>query len=286
MRFLEQKGNKKAGLLFSLMIILFVASSLVVSLVLTILKVEENLFSALSTIAILLSVTLCAIFSEDKKALISLVDKKFNPLYLILPFLISFSMIFGLGFTNSLIETFFNNLGVTTSSAEINVSSVGQYILFTVFLALIPAVFEEIFFRGVLINNLRTSKLNKILISALCFSVYHGSITKLVYQFIYGVVLALIYVKTENLILTIITHFLNNFIILTVTYFNISVNLFSPVFIIAGTLVLALSVFILIKNQKLTKKEDGCESVKEFFYPYSLMGFCACFVMIIGGLFL
>ncbi len=280
--YFDQKGNKKAGTLFGVMMGAYLIFSLLLSLVLSIFKINGNLKSALSTLAILLASIVASIFTtNEKKSLLGLVNKKFSPIFIVLPLTISFSMIFGLGFTNSLVESLFNKIGIFTTT-EFSIASIGDFVLFTVFLALIPAVAEELFFRGVLISNLKTNDLTKVLISALCFSLYHLAITKLVYQFIYGVVLGLLFIRSRNLILPIITHFLNNFIIIFVTYFNISINLFSPVLIVTGLVVLALSVFMLTFKQELKQNTKDKESVKNFFASFSLVGFIICLVVILS----
>ena len=281
---LEVNGNKKAGSLFSLMIFSFIVFNLIVSLVLRVVGLGAELLSALSTLSILFaSITASVLTNKDKKSLLSLVNEKISPVYIAVAVLIAFSMIFGLGFINALIEKFFSSIGITAPATDLNVSNAGEFILYSIFLALVPAVAEELFFRGVLITNLKTDNLTKILISALCFSVYHCSINKLAYQFIYGAILALIFIKTNNLILPIITHFLNNFIILTVDFIGITVDLFNPICIAVGVAVLAVCLMLLLKNLKLKNQLEQVEKAKDFFIPYSLIGFIICLVMIVGG---
>ncbi len=281
---INNSGNKKAGSLFSLMMFSFIVFNLIVSLFLGILGVSGNLLSALLTLSILLaSLFVALISSKDKKEVFALINKKFNPLFIAISVALSFAMIFGLGFTNTIADDFFKGIGITIPVTDFSVNSVKDYIFYSVFLALIPAMAEELFFRGILITNLKTTNLKKILISALCFSLYHCSLTKLVYQFIYGLILGLLFVKTNNLILPIITHFLNNFIILTVNFIGFTIDLFNPIFIASGIFVLAVCVFFLVKNLKLKNKENA-ENVKNFFVPYSLVGFIICLIMIIGGI--
>lgn len=280
-------GNKKAGYIFSLMMIFFVLFSFVITLVFGIIGVSENTLNALSTLAIAIASVFSGVLTKkDKKDVKNLFNKKFNPLYLILTVTLSFSMIFGLGFTNALIERLFSKIGLNTATTELKVNSVSEYIEFAVFLALIPAIFEELFFRGALISEINTTDTFKVIISALCFSLYHVAISKLVYQFIYGVILALIYIKTKNLILSIITHFLNNFIILSVEFFNIEVNLFNPITLSIGLVVMALSVYFLVKNHNFNEHNENSEKVKDFFIPNAIMGVIICLIMIISGLFL
>lgn len=78
---------------------------------------------------------------------------------------------------------------------------------------LIAPIFEELFFRKFLFNELL--KKNKawiaIVISSLCFSAVHFETpNNLIPTFIYGVIACIIYLKTKNIVYLIIIHFLNN----------------------------------------------------------------------------
>ncbi len=77
----------------------------------------------------------------------------------------------------------------------------------------VSPVFEELFFRGILINrlNLIVPTIFSILISSLLFAAFHtfGSITA---AFIFSICMAILYIKTENIVVVILAHFLNNFI--------------------------------------------------------------------------
>lgn len=87
--------------------------------------------------------------------------------------------------------------------------------------ALLPAIGEELIFRGIILKGL-LSKFKPyvaILISALMFMLIHGSLQQTFYQFILGVVLGVIVFYSGNIIYAIIFHFCNNAIILTVSFF-------------------------------------------------------------------
>ena len=100
--------------------------------------------------------------------------------------------------------------------------TLNRYIALSISLAVLPAIFEELFFRGILLNSLISGgKLFAVIVSSLCFAVYHCSITQLLYQFIFGIAFSLLALNSKSIFPCILTHFLNNFIILTAYYFKI-----------------------------------------------------------------
>ncbi len=78
--------------------------------------------------------------------------------------------------------------------------------------AAMPAVGEEILFRGLLFGSLRArvSVTKAILISAAVFAVFHMSLVKLVPTFMLGAVFAFILSESGSLYVTSFLHFLNN----------------------------------------------------------------------------
>jgi len=95
-----------------------------------------------------------------------------------------------------------------------------QYIMAVFVLCLLPAVIEELIFRGLILKGLLScGKAAAVVASALLFSIFHFNPEQTVYQFILGVVLALVVLKTGNLLYSMILHFLNNFAIVTTYIF-------------------------------------------------------------------
>ena len=89
-------------------------------------------------------------------------------------------------------------------------------------MALLPAIAEEMFFRGALqkaLQRLTNTPWISILISSIVFGLLHGTFFKLLPIFTLGLLLGTIYYLTRNLWYTIAIHFLNNaFAVLSVYY--------------------------------------------------------------------
>jgi ABC-type tungstate transport system substrate-binding protein len=89
-------------------------------------------------------------------------------------------------------------------------------------MAFLPALFEEVLFRGALQNLLVKwwkAPLLGILFTALLFSLVHLSIYLFLSRAVLGFVLGLMYYKTKNIWVNIIAHFLNNAIVVTTMYY-------------------------------------------------------------------
>ena len=86
-----------------------------------------------------------------------------------------------------------------------------QAIIYFVYCAIIPAVVEELLFRGTVCRVLKVySDGAAVVISAILFALMHSNIEQLFYTFVAGLIFGWIYVRTKRLIYPIILHFLNN----------------------------------------------------------------------------
>lgn len=96
-------------------------------------------------------------------------------------------------------------------------------------MALLPAIGEELFFRGALQKTL--SRLTHraglaIVITSLVFALLHGTYLKIIPIFALGLMLGVVYHVTRNLWYTVIIHFINNaFAVLAVYYADRSATL-------------------------------------------------------------
>lgn len=97
-----------------------------------------------------------------------------------------------------------------------------MYILSIIFLAVTPAISEELLFRGVILNGLRSrfGDYISITLSALMFALMHSSLQQLVYPFLLGLVLGWVVLRTGSLVSSILVHFINNFLVVTFSFIN------------------------------------------------------------------
>lgn len=100
-----------------------------------------------------------------------------------------------------------------------------QLLTSIVFVAIIPAIGEELFFRGSLQKSLEPhlgSIHNTIFVTALIFSALHFEITAFFYRFFLGVILGYVFYWSKNLLIPILIHALNNGMTVFMMYYTFS----------------------------------------------------------------
>ena len=133
--------------------------------------------------------------------------------------IISLLCLFGLSQVSNIFLEVLESLGYHSSASSISVETIWDLLIYTFLVAIVPAICEEIMFRGLVLNGLaRCGKYFAIIMSAVLFTLMHGSPDQTIHQFILGVVLGFIVYYTGNLWLTIIIHFMNNFIVLVYNF--------------------------------------------------------------------
>ncbi|MDB5193385.1 MAG: family intrarane metalloprotease [Segetibacter sp.] len=108
-------------------------------------------------------------------------------------------------------------------NAFLKMNSVGDLLINLFIMALLPAIGEELFFRGALQKMLyRLCNMGwlAILVSAAIFALLHGTVFKILPIFVLGLMLGTIYHLTRNLWYGIIIHFLNNAFAVFAVYYS------------------------------------------------------------------
>ena len=99
-------------------------------------------------------------------------------------------------------------------------TSVGNFIYCIFVLAVVPAVCEELLFRGVIFNGLRErfSSVVAVLLSGLLFALAHQNLQQLIYQFIFGCILSVVVLRTGSTVASMLVHLVNNLIVVTMNF--------------------------------------------------------------------
>ncbi len=310
MKLFNFKKASGAGTSYALAMFIFIMMAFIGQSALISADVERTSVTYIAVNALFPSVAFLAVIClngfGDKVGLKSKVKlQKFNPAYLIFAFLLALGMLFAFGTANELFVSLLENLGLTVPEAVTPpLDDVGQYLLFVLTLAVLPALMEEIFFRGILQSELdeKRSVLSSITV-AIAFAFYHCSATQFVYQFIYGFALSILAYKAKSIWPSVVAHFTNNFIILTLEFAGLTINFKSYVVIVIGVLLLALFVLGIIfykRKGELPVKDDKTrvksakktardsqqkpENPFKFYLPYGLFGIAVCLTLIISNL--
>ncbi len=164
-------------------------------------------------------------------------------------------------------------MGLKPSGVALPLNTWWWYILNMIILGVVPAIAEELLFRGVIFQGLKEkfSKWPSILISALLFALIHQNLEQLIYPFFLGIVLAVTFERTNNLVYSILIHMFNNFTTITINFvLNMNgiekLNLpatwwfvlasIAAAAVVFGVLFL-LDKFYLKKHKKIEVEKDG-----------------------------
>lgn len=107
--------------------------------------------------------------------------------------------------------------------ALLNFNSVGEFIAVAFVVAVIPAVGEEMFFRGLILGDLLKARVNvaaSIIISGLLFAVVHMEYENTLAIWALGGFLGYLYYVSGSLWLPIAVHFVNNFLQVLLKYLH------------------------------------------------------------------
>jgi len=172
---------------------------------------------------------------------------KIKPNWKAIVLIIAMSIVclFGLNFIINLLNVGLNGISGTTDG-DIPMNNIGLLIAGIFVFALLPAVAEELLFRGMIFKAI-SKKLKPaaaITVSALMFAMYHFSMYQLVYQFALGILFACIVYYTGSVIYSMIAHFLNNFLVILFTYTGV-LGAITPVSWGIGSVLMAIGCAIL-----------------------------------------
>lgn len=282
--------HKDGGIAYSAMICLYIFIVFIGQAVLNaIVKSQSTISIAISALfsplAMLAVIAYYRIFKRGNLTELTGV-KKFNTVSLLPSILLATGMLFGLGFVNGIFINALKSLGCYVSEFVLAFNGVGDLVVYLIVLALVPAIVEEAFFRGLMLNALKGAKpIVAVICTSLCFALYHCSASQLVYQIIYGVGLALFATYAKSTIPCMVAHFINNAMVILLEYFNVQLDLMNIISIVFGIICLAVFMIIMVKNlkkQHTVKQNDG--TISKFFVPFGLFGVIICSLMIILNL--
>ena len=90
-------------------------------------------------------------------------------------------------------------------------SSDSSIVLQFIAIAIVPALCEELLFRGVILSNLMPyGKATAIIISSLLFGLMHANFYQFLYATVAGLIMGCAYVLTESIWCPVLIHFINN----------------------------------------------------------------------------
>ena len=210
---------------------------------------------------------------------------------------LAFVLVFGMQYLVQAFDWVLETIGypVEKGLGQSTPTSVGGYFYALFALGIVPAIGEELIFRGIVLNGMRQrfSTTKAVLLSAALFMLFHGNLQQLIYPFVLGVVLGFVFVRTGSLMLSIILHLTNNFIVITCTFIE-SMTGFSFALentwwlVLVGVACAAATIAICFIVDKFRFKHKDKEEIKPTterlsrYFIVAIMVCLALFVLSIG----
>ena len=202
----------------------------------------------------------------------SKINFKLDIINVILCIVIAFCCVFGFSNFVSLFDAIFNLFGIKPNTSWPVPIDTWYWLLFNIFaVAVLPAIAEELVFRGIIFNGLSSyGKKKAIIFSALLFSLMHTSISQTIYPILAGCVFAFVVSKTGNILYSMLIHFCNNCIVIVNRYIMVKsgastdfcydltfLNIFLSVIfaIVAGAVIFAIVKFLMKKDKNMGETE-------------------------------
>ena len=293
MQTIEEKNSiqndisRYCGYFFSAMIVFYLIITLLGGLVLSgFVSSTDVVFYIVSSFFTVMAIVIVMMFVRDKthEKIFDISGlKPCKPIYFMFALFLAVGMFFGAGCVNLLVVNFATSLGVSVKVIDLPLSESWQLVVFSVLYGILPACFEECFFRGLMFKCLqkKLSDITASLFVAICFALYHMNITQLVYQFIYGFMLCLLVSKAKSVVPCFIAHTINNLLIIWLKFFDVQINLYNPILVALGVglLVAFLGFLFLGHNKKTVNTRDATPSNSDFikkFFAKSFLGIFLC----------
>lgn len=204
--------------------------------------------------------------------------QKCSPKYFLLAFLLQVGLLC-LSKLNELFLKFLSRFGYTDTPILLPSMDGAGVVGVLLVVAVLPALFEELIFRGLLLKGMRSfGTAGAVLISGALFALYHQNPAQTLYQFCCGAAFALVAVRAGSILPTVFSHFLNNAVIILLTKFGIE-EFPAPVFWIiicvsAVCLIGSLVWLLFFEKRGLEKEEDKTQ--KKAFWLASAVGIGIC----------
>lgn len=163
----------------------------------------------------------------------------------------------------------------------------GNYIISIISLVLLPAICEELLFRGLIFKGLKKhGKILSCTLTALLFGIYHMSIFQTVYPLVFGLILCVIMYNENNIIYCIVAHAVNNFLALTTQYLNTNLITFNVVWLcvlfVVFVAIIACTILALKHNSK-NKETKQMDKTNKLYLIFAFA--CLSIVWIIATIF-
>lgn len=142
--------------------------------------------------------------------------KKTHPLMIIIVPIIAFAIIPLMTVINALSMLIVDNRVSDVTSALVQKNSYGVALFF---IAFIPAIIEELAYRGIVLGNyIEGSRLSAIVLSGFLFGIMHMNFNQMAYAFVLGIIFGFLLEATGSILSTMLVHFCINGTSISLSY--------------------------------------------------------------------
>ena len=218
---LLQHNSHIGGFALSLAAVLYVFAGFLISLIILAAGIEEgsdaylylNYLAAPVAMTAAMAVTLKYKKFPVKRAF----PVKCRPKYFLIALLLIFGLIFSVSWIDTGVTEFLKLLGYVPKGRDAYLPDLsgGLVVPALLVIAVMPAIFEEGLFRGVILNSCEdgVGTVRTVFIVGFAFSLFHASAEQTVYQFLAGCVFAFVAIRSGSILPSVVMHFINNAII-------------------------------------------------------------------------
>lgn len=289
-----------AGIAYSVNAVCYLIVSIIVATIVEYAAIDKNSdgLKYLSYLGASFSIALgCFITMKFRgQKITELAPVKCHYKYYVIALLMIFGLLFSVSKINYVTLEVLKYIGYTPRAEDSYLPSLDGALIVPAILvvAVLPAVFEEFLFRGVILNNARAGlgDVSTILTVGFCFALFHGSAEQTVYQFICGCAFAFVAVRSGSILPGVLMHFINNALIIilfasgaTGADGNLALSAGADIALsVFGGLCFAASIILLVLDKKpLAVGQKG--AAKQFFI-YASVGIAPLAVIWISSFFM
>lgn len=273
-------NSATGGMAYSFAAVVYFAILLLVSLILQLSGLDQKsdayLYISYLVSPVAISVGVFGVLKYRKVRIKEIFPVKCHYKYYLMGILLIYGLLFSLSWVNEVSVKFFQLFGYEPREAGSYLPDLsgGKVVLALLVIAVLPALFEEVLFRGVILNSCQNGmgSIRTVFVVGFCFSLFHASPEQTVYQFIVGCAFAFITIRSGSILPAVVMHFINNALIVILAACglydeageliisnggNIALIVTSAVALVTGI------VWLLLDKTELKKCEKG--GVKSFF---------------------
>lgn len=212
---------KRTNYLVLSVVLLYIASQLVIHFALDYELIKKNfyLIIAFTQLFIILLPALVFTHRENLKPVDFFKVKSISVPETLLIVLMAFTSSFIASALNSIVIYLMERIGPVGMDTIPAAKSPREFWLQVFVIAMLPAICEEFFFRGIIFNSYKSLSIKKsIVVSAFYFALIHFDIRNFLGPLFLGILIAWYCYRTGSIIAGSIAHFTNNFISVYINY--------------------------------------------------------------------